>query len=131
MTKRGAVLGLALAAAGCAAAAADEACPAKSRGYDEIVAAISAAPGCARAFDVMNACLFAASGDVGLAKAVEDKCELVFLAKLSPARRRAYAAAGARCRGKYSNEQGSMVVSFAATCEARLARDYAARYGVR
>jgi hypothetical protein len=123
--------GLVLAMASCAPSMATEQCPAGSANYDDIIAAISAAPNCARAAQVMNACSFNASGDVGLAQAVEDKCEPVFLARLSPAERRRYAAAGARCLGKYAGEEGSMYVSFAATCKAKVAVDYAGKYGVR
>jgi hypothetical protein len=126
---RSAALGFILAVTVFAPAAADEPCPAASQSYDDVVTAISLAPNCARAFEVMNACLFTASGDVGLAKAVEDKCEPAFLARLSPSRRRAYAAASARCSSKYAGQQGTMYVSFAATCQARLAVDYARKFG--
>ena len=125
-------LALVLAATYCAPSlAAELECPAKSLAYDDIIAAISAAPDCARADRVMNACRFNASGDVGLAKAVEDKCGPTFLAKLSRRERRAYAAKGARCLSKYAAEEGTMYVSFAATCKAEVAVDYARKYGSR
>ena len=56
------------------------------------------------------------SGDVRFAKAVEDKCEPAFLGKLSRMQRQAYAAAGAHCRRKYAGQEGTMYVSFAASC---------------
>jgi hypothetical protein len=121
-------LGCALGVAACAVASADEPCPAKSQSYDDVVAAIVAAPRCAQALTVMNACLFVASGDVGLAQAVIDKCEPSFLSRLSIARRRAYSAAQIHCRNKYAGKQGTMYVSFAATCQARLAAEYAREY---
>jgi hypothetical protein len=124
-------LGLMLAAVNCTPSMADEACPARSQSYDAIVAAISSSPSCSRAFAVMKACLFVASGDVGLAQAVKDKCEPDFLAKLSPAQRRRYAAIGARCVSKYAGQEGTMYISFAATCEAQAAVDYASKFGKR
>jgi hypothetical protein len=87
-TMRSLAFGLALGIATCSAASADETCPAKSQSYDDIVAAIVAAPGCAQALTVMNACLFVASGDVGLAQAAIDKCEPSFLSRFdNPAAR--------------------------------------------
>ena len=123
------LLGLLLAAAISAPARADEPCPAQSRSLDDIVATISSAPDCARAYAVMNACLFTASGDVALAKAVEDVCEPRFLDKLSSRQRRVYASEVARCRHKYEGQEGSMYITFAATCEAGVAVDYAKKYG--
>jgi hypothetical protein len=124
-------LALVFSAAFCAPSLAQEPCPAKSLSYEDAIAAIVAAPNCARADVIMNACRFNASGDVGLAQAVEDKCEPAFLRRLSPAARRRYQAAGARCLAKYAHEEGTMYVSFAATCKADVAADYARRYGAR
>ena len=124
-------LGLILAAAFCSRCQAEEPCPAKSSSYDDIIAAISSAADCARADGVMNACRFNASGDVGLAQAVQDKCEPLFLRRLSLAQRRRYQAAGARCLAKYAHEEGTMYVSFAATCKADVAAEYASEYGAR
>jgi hypothetical protein len=112
-------------------AIAAEQCPVESLSADDIAAAISAEPTCMRAYAVMSACLFDTSGDVRFAKAVEDKCEPAFLGQMSPAQRRAYAAAGAHCRRKYAGQDGTMYVSFAATCEAKVSLDYARRYGAR
>src|SRR5277367_3694002 len=81
-------LGCTFGVAVCAGASADESCPAKSQSYNDVVATIAAAPSCAQALTVMNACLFVASGDVGLAQAVIDKCEPSFLSRLSTTRRR-------------------------------------------
>ena len=128
---RGLVLGFMIAAANCATSAAGEPCPVGSLNYDDIAAAISSAPSCPAAYEVMNACLFNASGDVGFAKAVEDKCEPLFLPRLTPAQRRGYAMAGARCLNKYAGEEGSMYVSFAATCKAGVAVNYARRFAGR
>jgi hypothetical protein len=124
-------LGIVLAAAFCAPTMAEEPCSAKSLSYDDVIAAISGAPDCARADNIMNACRFNASGDVGLAQAVEDKCEPTFLAGLSRTQRRRYAAKGASCLSKYAGEEGTMYVSFAATCKAEVAVDYARKYGAR
>jgi hypothetical protein len=118
-------------AASCAPSPASEDCPAASSSYDDRIALIAAAPDCARAAEAMKACLFGVSGDVGLAEAVEAKCEPVFLKKLSPAERRNYAAAGAHCLAKYAHQEGTMYVSFAATCKAGVAVDYARRFGGR
>jgi hypothetical protein len=126
---RNLLLGLLFAAILCIPARADEPCPVQSHSLDDIVAKISSSPDCARAYAVMNACLFTASGDVALAKAVADICEPRFLDKLPSRQRRLYASEVARCRHKHAGQEGSMYVSFAATCEAGVAADYAKIYG--
>jgi hypothetical protein len=58
---------------------------------------------------------------VELAEIVIDKCEKTFLSRLASARRRAYRQERGACARKYANKQGTMYVSFQATCEANVA----------
>ena len=127
---RALALGLLIFAASCAPALADMPCPAKSLSYDDRIDAISAAPNCSQAADIMSACLFVASGDVGLAAAVEKKCEPTFLSKLSPAQRRRYSEAGARCLSKYADREGTFMSRSPRPARRRLNR-YARKYGTR
>ena len=106
-------------------AEAGEACPS----FDDVPARIAAAPGCAEAFAVMDSCQLGSSGDVASGEAVEAKCEPLFVAKLTAPRKRTYEVAKARCSTKYAGKQVTMYLSFAAFCSAKLAVDYARRYG--
>ena len=121
---------LALAVSAIAFAAEDakktEACP--TSGLDAIADLIRQAPSCRRAIALFEICEFGASGDVALGAAATEKCEGDFLAKLSPAQKRAYDRSQKFCARKYQNEDGTMYRSFEAFCGANVARDYSARF---
>ncbi|MBR1234505.1 hypothetical protein [Bradyrhizobium sp. AUGA SZCCT0182] len=107
-----------------AAPAAAEDCPAKSR--DDVLAAMKAAS-CNRAMQIASACSGGATGDVGLTDAVETKCEGDFLARLKAQQKRAYQREKDACDRKYSGEEGTMYISFAAFCRAKVAQRYSQR----
>jgi hypothetical protein len=108
-----------------AAPAAAEDCPAKSR--DEVTAAMKTAPSCKRAMQIASACSGGATGDVGLTDAVEERCEADFLARLKAPQKRAYQREKDACDRKYSREEGTMYISFAAFCRASVAQRYSQR----
>lgn len=107
-----------------------EDCPAKSRDMDDIIAAVSEAPSCDRAMKVADACAYGASGDVQFAAAVDKKCEGDFLAKLKAREKQAYARERRVCDRKYRNESGTMYISAAAFCRAKVAQRYS-RQGLK
>jgi hypothetical protein len=114
------VILIAAATLAAAPARAGEACPAKSNGMDDVVAAIKAAPNCDRAMKVFQACALGASGDVQFGEAVEQKCP----AKLKLPQKRAYDKDMRVCDRKYRNQSGTMYQSFAAFCRAKVAQRY-------
>lgn len=93
--------------------------------------AIRKAPTCKQAYEIMQACAYGATGDRGLSTAVHEKCEPLFLPKLSKAQRRAYNREQKRCDDKYANKDGSMYRSLSAFCDAESAVAYAAKYGTK
>ncbi|MBR1149809.1 hypothetical protein [Bradyrhizobium sp. JYMT SZCCT0428] len=107
-----------------AAPAAAEDCPATSR--DDVLTAMKAAS-CNRAMQIASACSGGATGDVGLTDAVEEKCEGDFLARLKRAQKKAYQREKDACDRKYSGEEGTMYISFAAFCRAKVAQRYSQR----
>jgi hypothetical protein len=101
-----------------------EECPAKSAAMDDIIASISDSPSCERAMKTFDACQFGSSGDVQFGDAVEKKCERDFLAELKAPQKRAYQRRMRACDRKYRNQSGTMYLSFAAFCRAKVARLY-------
>jgi hypothetical protein len=93
--------------------------------------AIRKAPTCKQAYEIMQACAYGATGDRGLSTAVHEKCEPLFLPKLSNAQRRAYNREQKRCDDQYANKDGSMYRSLSAFCDAESAVAYAAKYGTK
>ena len=104
-----------------AAPAAAEDCPAKSR--EDVLTAMKAAS-CNRAMQIASACSGGATGDVGLTDAVEEKCEGDFLARLKAQQKKAYQREKAACERQFGHGEGTMYMSFAAFCRARVAQRY-------
>jgi hypothetical protein len=106
-------------------------CPVEGFSLDKIQDAARNAPSCDKALEVFSLCAAGASSDVILGGIVTEKCEAVFLPKLSPRERRAYARAQDRCDRRYQRQMGSMYRAFTAFCGAELAHRYARRFGKR
>jgi hypothetical protein len=100
-------------------------CLGQSMSQEETVAAISATSGCDKAMKLFEDCAYTASGDVLLGEAVEKKCEVDFLPRLSAIERRAYQGELKRCDDKYRHKEGTMYLSFTAFCRAEVSQRYA------
>lgn len=101
------------------------ACPHAESDRDKITRTVSAASSCKAAYDLMNACRSNTGGDVELAEIVITRCEASFLPGLDAKARKAYQDERAACQRKYAKSRGTMYVSFAVTCEAGVAANYA------
>jgi hypothetical protein len=99
-----------------------EDCPATSR--DDVIAAMEKAPSCSRAMQIASACSSGATGDVGLTDAVEARCEGDFLGRFDARQKRTYQREKDACDRKYSRHEGTMYISFAAFCRAKVAQRY-------
>jgi hypothetical protein len=106
-------------------------CPATDSGWEAREDAVRKAPSCKAALEVMEACAYVASGDTGLGLIVHERCEPLFLPKLSKAQKRAYDHEQKRCSDKYARQSGTMYRSFTAFCQAQSAVNYARRFGGR
>jgi hypothetical protein len=129
---------LVAALACCGPAFCETSCPvgddeaARAGGYLAAVEkAIAAAPDCPTAFRRLELCQLGSSGDNALSDVARGKCEPLFLPSAKPAIKKGYAAALKRCDRIAEGNSGSMYQSFAAVCQARAARDFAAKAGVR
>jgi len=100
-------------------------CLGQSMTQEETVAAISATSGCDKSMKLFKDCAYTASGDVLLGEAVEKKCEVDFLPRLSAIEKRAYQGELKRCDAKYYGKQGTMYLSFTAFCRAEVSQRYA------
>jgi hypothetical protein len=80
-------------------------CPAEGSGWEGRQDAVRKAPTCNEALKVAESCAYGATGDVGLTTIVMEKCQAVFLTKLSKSRRRTYDRAIKHCGDKYKNER--------------------------
>ncbi|WP_374547838.1 hypothetical protein [Rhodoblastus sp.] len=134
--KRAAVRTFVLAATLFAAAPvfAEDACPigdedaSKAGGYVAAVQkAVAAAPDCPASFHLFETCQLGSTQDIALSNIVRDKCEPLFLPNIKPATKKAYAEALKHCDEVAENQSGSMYQSFAAMCEAKASRDFAAK----
>lgn len=126
MRLRSCVAGLVLVLFGSVAHAAEE-CPAKSNAMDDIIAVLNTAPSCDRAMKLFEACEYGASGDVQFGEIVEKKCEADFIGRLKPSQKLRYQRELRVCDGKYRNKSGTMYISFAAFCRAKVAQRYSQR----
>ena len=99
-------------------------CLDKSMTRDEIVDAINATPGCGQAMKLFEACEFGTSGDIQLGAAVEKKCEGDFLNRLKAPQKQAYQREKAACERQFGHGEGTMYMSFAAFCRAKVAQRY-------
>ena len=96
-------------------------CLGQSMSQEETVAAISATSGCDKAMKLFKDCAYT----VLLGEAVEKKCEIDFLPRLSAIERRAYQGELKRCDDKYRHKEGTMYLSFTAFCRAEVSQRYA------
>lgn len=104
-------------------------CPVKEFTAEAKEDAVRKAPSCQGALEVMKACAYGATGDRGLADALQERCEPEFVGKLSKAQKKAYDREQKRCDDKYAKESGSMYRSFSAFCQAQSTVAYAKRFG--
>jgi uncharacterized protein YecT (DUF1311 family) len=86
---------------------------------------VRATASCEAAHKLHDACGWGSSGDVALSGAVIEKCEAVFLSRLTPAQKRNYQARQQRCSEKYAREDGSLAVAEAALCAEAIAVSFA------
>jgi hypothetical protein len=86
---------------------------------------LRAAKTCEVAHKLHDACAWGSSGDVRLSGAVIEKCEALFLDRLTPAQKRNYQARQQRCSDKYAREDGSLAVAEAALCAEAIAVSFA------
>jgi uncharacterized protein YecT (DUF1311 family) len=86
---------------------------------------VRATTSCEAAHKLHDACGWGSSGDVALSGAVIEKCEAVFLTRLTPAQKRNYEARQQRCSDKYAREDGSLAVAEAALCTEAIAVSFA------
>ena len=86
---------------------------------------LRATSSCEAAHKLHDACAWGSSGDASLSGAVIEKCEAVFLSRLTPAQKRNYEARQQRCSEKYAREDGSLAVAEAALCAEAIAVAFA------
>jgi uncharacterized protein len=91
---------------------------------------LQAAPDCAKAHALHLFCGYGATGDRSLTTIVVEKCETVFLKKLTRGQKRTYIAKASACgekarRSYNSGEGGTMALSEGAFCEEGVAASFA------
>jgi hypothetical protein len=86
---------------------------------------LRAAPNCEAAHKLHDACAWGSSGDARLSGAVIEKCEALFLARLTPAQKRNYQDRQQRCSDKYAREDGSEAIAEASLCAEAIAVSFA------
>jgi uncharacterized protein YecT (DUF1311 family) len=86
---------------------------------------LRAAPDCAAAHALHSACAWGSSGDAGLTGVVVEKCEALFLSRLTKAQKRNYDARVQRCSDKYAREQGTIAIAETAMCQEDIAASFA------
>lgn len=111
------------------AALAQASCPHEESDREAIAKSIQATGACKASYDLLNACRSNTSGDVALAEIVIEKCEAGFLSGMTAAGKRSYAQEREACQRKYAKRQGTMYVSFSATCAAGVAVKFAGSGG--
>lgn len=89
--------------------------------------AVAAAPDCPAAFHLFETCQLGSTQDIALSNIVRDKCEALFLPDIKQAAKKAYADALKHCDEIAESQSGSMYQSFAAMCQAKASRDFAAK----
>lgn len=102
-------------------------CPVDRANQADVADAVTAAPSCAQSYEVMNVCRSNSSGDVALANIVVQKCEQVFASTLEPPALKVYEAARESCTRRFRHQDGTVALSYAATCEAGVAVVFAHR----
>jgi hypothetical protein len=128
------LIGIAFAGSGAHVIAA-EACPVDDKavetagGYvNAVEGAVKAGSTCERSYQIFVACQLGSSGDNAIAEIVQEKCEPLFIDKVSPAAKAAYKRAQGRCDKIAEKNQGTMYQGLAAMCRAGAARDLARKY---
>jgi hypothetical protein len=87
------------------------------------------APTCDKAMELFAGCNAGGSGDINLGQIVTEKCEGMFLQKLSAGQRRGYDREMKSCNDEYKKEEGTLSRVMAAGCRAQLAQSYAHKFG--
>jgi hypothetical protein len=91
---------------------------------------VRAAPSCEAAHKLHDACAWGSSGDARLSGAVIEKCEALFLDRLTPAQKRNYQDRQQRCSEKYAREDGSLAIAEASLCAEAIAVSFAGNAAV-
>ena len=86
---------------------------------------LRATASCEAAHKLHDACAWGSSGDAGLSGVVIEKCEAVFLSRLTPAQKRNYEARQQRCSEQYAREDGSLAIAEASLCAEAIAVSFA------
>jgi uncharacterized protein YecT (DUF1311 family) len=86
---------------------------------------LRATASCEAAHKLHDACSWGSSGDAGLSGVVIEKCEAVFLTRLTPAQKRNYQDRQQRCSDKYAREDGSLAIAEASLCAEAIAVSFA------
>jgi copper homeostasis protein CutC len=94
-------------------------------------ALIHKAPTCDKAMAQFGDCNYGASGDTALGQIVTDRCEADFLEKLSTGQKRSYLQGTKRCNDAVKADEGTLSIAIGAGCRAKLAQDYAHKFGKR
>jgi len=92
-------------------------------------ALIRKAPTCDKAMAQFDDCNYGASGDTALGQIVTDRCEADFLKKLSTGQKHSYRRGIKRCNDAVKADEGSLSIAIGAGCRAKLAQDYAHKFG--
>jgi hypothetical protein len=86
---------------------------------------LRATASCEAAHKLHDACAWGSSGDARLSGAVIEKCEALFLDRLTPAQKRDYQGRQQRCSDKYAREDGSLAIAEASLCAEAIAVSFA------
>jgi hypothetical protein len=97
--------------------------------FDAREALLRKAPACDPAMELFSSCNGGGSGDINLGQIVTEKCEGVFLQKLSAAQRRSYDREMKSCNDEYKKDEGTLSRAMAAGCRALVAQRYAHKFG--
>jgi uncharacterized protein YecT (DUF1311 family) len=92
---------------------------------------LRATASCEAAHKLHDACSWGSSGDAGLSGVVIEKCEAVFLARLTPVQKRNYQDRQQRCSEKYAREDGSLAIAEASLCAEAVSVAFAASVTAR
>jgi len=90
---------------------------------------ISDAPTCSAADDKLHDCQWGSTADTRLAPIVIEKCEKIFLNKLSPSGKANYQHGQHLCAYEYAGQEGTLFISEKVVCEADVAEDFATHPG--
>jgi uncharacterized protein len=94
--------------------------------FNAFIKTLSRAPSCEAAAAKFRKCAWGSSADTQFAPIVIAKCEKKFIFKLSPTAKKRYADEMQLCAYRYSRQEGTMWMAFAAGCQVDVARHFAA-----